>query len=217
MRNNILLPLTVLVLTLALLSGCNPASIGNQSGESGSMEGMDHSTMEDGSSEMSEMEMGVAELEGLSGDEFEVAFLDLMIPHHQSATEMAEIALERTEGEEIRVAAQAIIDAQEAEITQMTGWLDEWHGQQPSGMDHGMSMGNEVEALRTVPAEEFDVAFLNAMIPHHESAIQMAELVPDRTERPELNALATAIRTTQQVEIDQFSAWLEAWGAAANE
>jgi uncharacterized protein (DUF305 family) len=191
-----------LILLWLLITACTPAATDDSNGNT--MDGMDHSSMDD----MAEMEAGVDAIAALSGDEFEIAFLDAMIPHHQSAVDMAEIALERSETPETRAVAEAIITAQEAEIAQMTMWLSDWHGRNPSGDAHGMAMPNETEALRTIPAEEFDQAFYTAMIPHHESAIAMAELVAERTERPELLALATAIITTQQAEIAQFQAWL---------
>nr|MBA3533679.1 DUF305 domain-containing protein [Ardenticatenales bacterium] len=125
----------------------------------------------------------------------------------------AEIALERAQREEIKGAAQAIIDAQQTEIDEMTGWLQEWHGTAPSGEDHDMGMPEEMENLRTVPVEQFDVAFLEAMIPHHQAAIQMATLVSERTDRAELNTLAEAIMETQQAEIEQFESWKEEWSA----
>lgn len=197
----ILLSVTLLLLTACSATGTAPADdmSGMEHGEDSNMAGMD---------DMAEMQAGVDAIAALSGTEFEIAFLDAMIPHHQSAVEMATIALERAQRPETKVAAQAIIDAQEAEIAQMTVWLAEWHGRTPSGDDHGMAMPNETEALRAVSDEEFDAAFYAAMIPHHESAIAMAELVAERTQRPDLTTLATAIIATQQAEIAQFQTWL---------
>jgi uncharacterized protein (DUF305 family) len=47
-----------------------------------------------------------------------------MIPHHQSAIDMARIELEQGEDEETRAMAQEIIDAQEAEIEEMRAMLE---------------------------------------------------------------------------------------------
>lgn len=199
--------LLVLALATVFIGACAPVATDNND-----MAGMEHGS--DGAmDDAAMMEAGVEKIATLSGDEFEIAFLDAMIPHHQSAVEMATIALERSQRPEIQAAAQAIIDAQASEIAQMRQWLEAWHGRAPSGDTHGMAMVNETEALRTVAAEEFDVAFLEAMIPHHESAIAMAELVASRTERLELQTLATAIATTQAVEIAQYQAWIAAWAS----
>jgi uncharacterized protein (DUF305 family) len=53
-----------------------------------------------------------------------------------------------------------------------------------------------------------EVQFLQAMIPHHQSAIEMAELVPEPTERPELRELAEAIIGSQEAEIEQMRSLL---------
>ncbi|MCB0077422.1 MAG: DUF305 domain-containing protein [Anaerolineales bacterium] len=192
-----------LLLFLWLTAACAPsqqASIDHEGSAIG-----DHAGMND-------MSMGVTALEGLSGAEFEIAFLDMMIAHHDSAIEMAKIAQDRSARPEIKAVAEAIITTQQSEIDTMQGWLQGWYEREASGGDdHGMSMTNEVEALRTMPSDQFDLAFLEAMTVHHEGAIQMAELVAARTDRPELTALATAIISAQQAEVAQFERWRSEW------
>jgi uncharacterized protein (DUF305 family) len=57
---------------------------------------------------------------------FDLAFIDLMIPHHQGAVGLALLAQERSEHDELKTLAEAIIAAQEAEIAQMATWRDVW-------------------------------------------------------------------------------------------
>ncbi|WP_279100417.1 DUF305 domain-containing protein [Gordonia bronchialis] len=57
-----------------------------------------------------------------------------------------------------------------------------------------------------------DVTFNSMMIPHHQQAVEMAELVNGRTTNPQLIALATRIKNAQQPEIDQMTARLTSWG-----
>lgn len=59
-----------------------------------------------------------------STDDADAAFLLMMIPHHQSAIDMAEIELEQGDDEETRQLAQQIIEAQEREIADMKAMLD---------------------------------------------------------------------------------------------
>jgi uncharacterized protein (DUF305 family) len=158
--------------------------------------------------------------------EFDRMFIDMMVPHHESAVEMARVVLERTERPEMRQLAEEIIEAQEGEIEQLRSWRQEWYGSSdtPSmaempmlhgmpGMDHGtqsMDMAAEVELLRTAP-EPFDQAFIDAMILHHQSAIDAARLAEQQASRQEIRELAQTIIADQQREIDQMRSWREEW------
>jgi uncharacterized protein (DUF305 family) len=158
--------------------------------------------------------------------ELDQQFIDMMVPHHQGAVEMARIALVRAEHQEIRDLAVAIIASQDAEIGQMRAWRRAWYGSDQTppldrmpmlhAMDGAvmtmgtMNMAADVEALRAAP-EPFDRAFIDAMIPHHQSAIDAARLVLQQARRPEIRALAAAIVVDQQREIDQMTTWRLLW------
>jgi uncharacterized protein (DUF305 family) len=83
------------------------------------------------------MDMSAEEIEGMgmamdpqelaTQEPFDKAFIDNMIPHHESAIEMANVVLEEGENPKIREIAGAIVDAQEREIEQMRTWRDEWY------------------------------------------------------------------------------------------
>ncbi|MDQ3548731.1 MAG: DUF305 domain-containing protein [Chloroflexota bacterium] len=154
----------------------------------------------------------------MSGDmDMDLAFIDGMIVHHQSAIDMAGIALEEAEHPELEQLANDIIAAQQSEIEQMSAWRDEWFpGAEPSmgmpGMEDmaGMEMSAEdMQMLRE--ADPFDEMFMEMMIEHHQSAITIAQEIQTTTERPELQELAGEIITSQQAEIDQMNAWLAEW------
>lgn len=91
----------------------------------------DHSTMS-----MAEMNK---ELEGLSGDDYDKAFIEMMIAHHEGAVDMAELSAERAKHDEIKQLSQEIISAQEKEITDMKQWQLDWgYGtDEASQMMHG--------------------------------------------------------------------------------
>jgi uncharacterized protein (DUF305 family) len=57
-----------------------------------------------------------------------------------------------------------------------------------------------------------DMTFVSGMVPHHQEAVEMAELVESRTQRPELRGLADTIITTQNQEISLMQGWQRAWG-----
>jgi uncharacterized protein (DUF305 family) len=154
------------------------------------------------------------------GSEIDELFINMMVPHHQGAVEMANIALERSGRSEIRELANAIISSQEAEITQLKNWKEQWYGssETPSmqimpAMEGGhaaMNMQADVDALKNAP-EPFDLAFIDAMIPHHQSAIDAAQMVIDSAVHPEISELAQQIIEAQKKEIEQMLEWRQEW------
>ena len=173
------------------------------------MSGMDMDTSSTATPEMSGG-MDMSETPDPSADP-DLVFIDGMIVHHGSAVAMAEIAKEVSERQEILDLADEIITAQEQEIGQLEQWRNEWYPDAPeSDMSGMMDMSDaDMDMLRN--ATDFDEMFIDMMIPHHESAIEMAEALQPTTERPELQQLIENIITSQQAEIDQMREWREEW------
>lgn len=160
----------------------------------------------------------------------------MMAPHHESALAMAQVALVRAQHPELTSLAWDIITSQSAEIDQMTLWRMQWYpgvpirpmdqdmmmqmmpgmpatpGAMPDMGSMGMMMntGQEVAQLCTT-GEPFDLAFIDAMVRHHQSAIMMAQVAGQRAQHPEVKALAQAIIAAQQREIDEMTGWRAAW------
>ncbi len=158
---------------------------------------------------------------------FDQQFIDMMVPHHLGAVEMAKIAQSRAEHPELKTLANGIIASQNTEVGQMKGYRKAWYGSDttPSienmpmlpGMDHNihMDMAKEIRDLRT--ATPFDKAFIMAMLPHHQSAIEAAKLAQQQATKPETKTLAGSIIADQQREIDQMNGWMKAWyGSSAS-
>jgi uncharacterized protein (DUF305 family) len=140
---------------------------------------------------------------------FDAQFIDSMIEHHQGAIEMAEQALAEAGRPELRQLAQEIIAAQTQEIEQMAAWRQQWYPDLPptGGLDMGMGeMGISADERKP-----FDQRFIEAMISHHQGAIDMAQMARQRAEHQEIKTLADAIIIAQQAEIEQMRAWLEEW------
>lgn len=87
--------------------------------------GMNHMGMKDDAMSMSMDDMS-AMLKGKTGDAFDKAFIEGMIPHHQGAIDMAKAAQQSAKHEEINRMADAIISAQQKEIDQMNQWMKDW-------------------------------------------------------------------------------------------
>ena len=145
-----------------------------------------------------------------SGADFDRAFIDAMVPHHESAIEMANDALKAgLVQDDLVEVANNIVNSQEQEITQMKQWREEWFGSaeiDPQGAsalgmsDDEMGMGAGDMSLEDAP--DPDAAFAQMMIAHHEGAIAMAKLAEERAERDEIKQLAEEIIAAQEAEIE---------------
>ena len=169
----------------------------------------DHGAMED------DDDMEADDHAGMAMELDDETFLAAMIEHHEGAVDMAKVALERAEREELREMAQEIIDAQETEIDQMQAWLDEWF--EGGHVDHGITheeMGMDMDMDEFREAEPFDLAFIDEMIVHHEGAIDMARAILETTGRDELRKMAEEIIVVQETEIQQMREWRAEWFAS---
>ena len=145
-------------------------------------------------------------------------FAEMMIPHHEQAIEMSELALINSESPEIVALARKIKAAQAPEIEQMKLWLDDGdpgHAghDMMEDLDHsghgmmGMLDEGQMSELERATGEEFDRLFLKGMIVHHEGAIDMAEMVVDSA-NAEAAALGRAIIDSQSAEIEEMKTLL---------
>ncbi|GAA1129729.1 DUF305 domain-containing protein [Nocardioides aquiterrae] len=152
-----------------------------------------------------------------SHNEADVTFAQEMIPHHQQAIEMADLAESRAESQEVKDVAADIEAAQGPEIETLTGWLESWGEDVPdegmSSMDHGdmssdemggMMTEDEMAELEAASGAAFDQMFLTMMIEHHEGAIEMAKTEQAEGEFPEAVDMAEEIETTQAEEIQKM-------------
>lgn len=171
---------------------------------------------------------------GMMGQRADQHFIEMMIPHHEDAIAMADLALTRSKRPEIQQLAQTIKKTQSQENQQMRTWYKQWFGSEVptwspgmgrgqgmgmgrgmgSGMGQGMGRGmggcmrSDLAALEK--AADFDRAFLEEMIPHHEMGVRMTHMIAN-SQRPELQTLADAIVTTQTAEIEQMQRLYQQW------
>lgn len=87
-------------------------------------------------------------------------------------------------------------------------------GEAMEEMMHGedeMTMDDMVADIEGLEGDAFERKFIENMSEHHEGAIEMAKLIPSRTERPELRQLGEAIISAQSSEIEMMEGWLRDW------
>lgn len=131
----------------------------------------------------------------------DIAFAEMMIPHHEQAIEMSELALLNTTNPELLQLAGQIKAAQSPEIELMKSWTGVKASTHAGHVMEGMLSQSELSDLRDAKGSEFDVLFLQGMIKHHEGAIVMAQEVVTSKNKDVAN-LSASIITTQKLEID---------------
>jgi uncharacterized protein (DUF305 family) len=160
----------------------------------------------------------------------DVAFAQMMVPHHEQAVTMSDLALDPARGAspEVQALAEQIGSAQHDEIAQMQAWLEEWgvHGgsghaghESGHGSGHGSEHGGEQQMdgmlsddqlaqLEDATGPEFDELWLTSMIEHHEGAVTTAETVVADGKDPDVRELAEQIVEVQRTEITAMEALL---------
>ncbi|WP_454195222.1 DUF305 domain-containing protein [Nocardia sp. Marseille-Q1738] len=155
----------------------------------------------------------------------DVTFLRMMYPHHAQAVEMARLVPGHTDNPQVRALAASIEQAQAPEMQQITTLLQSFGQPAPSvGQEHqghdmpstpmpgtpmpGMMSAEQMAALQAASGPDFDRQWLTMMIEHHTGAIAMAETELADGTNPDAQALARAIITAQQAEIDQMRTML---------
>lgn len=135
----------------------------------------------------------------------ERTFLENMIPHHQEAVETSLIVLSQTQDAELKQFTQAVIDAQNEEISQMKAWLRSWYSvEYMSNSSYEPMMANLPEFKGT----EQEKAYVEGMIRHHQGAIEMAKKILTLNPRIEVKQIAESIIFAQESEITLLQGWL---------
>ena len=142
----------------------------------------------------------------------DIMFLQMMIPHHQQAIDMSNLAMQVSKNEELLALAKVIAKDQAAEIVQMKSWLKDAgasvdRGHSMSGMG-GMLTSDEYAALEKASGADFDKLWLTGMTKHHDGAIHMTTMISD-DQNAEIKFFGEAIVKAQTAQIDQMKLMLE--------
>lgn len=175
---------------------------------------MNHDKMQMGGMEMKSM----AALEKLSGKDFDIAYMSMMIGHHKGAVEMARQALAVSRDSRILRAAQDIRSVQNKEIAQLTARLKNWYGVAPSKLYMEM-MRSDMRGMMTTAINGMQVhegmvmpvdkSFLEGMIPHHQDAVNMSQSCLNKAAKAELKTFCQGVIAVQNKEIKQYQGWLK--------
>jgi uncharacterized protein (DUF305 family) len=147
----------------------------------------------------------------LSSDD--VMFLQMMIPHHQQAIDISDLALTKSADSELLALAKNIRDEQGAEIVKMKSWLEEANASSHSdshSMD-GMLSDAELAALDKATGKSFDVLWLKAMTGHHTGAIDMATMI-ENAKSAEIKSFGEGIVASQSAQNKAMAAMIKRIG-----
>lgn len=141
----------------------------------------------------------------------DIMFLQMMIPHHQQAIDISNLAMKSSQDAELIELAKIIARDQAAEIKQMKAWLtdagaseDMGHAMHDMG---GMLNDDELAALSAATGKEFDILWLKGMTEHHDGAIHMTQMIED-ARNAEIKAFGTKVIKDQSKQIDQMKKML---------
>lgn len=203
-----------------LLQSCDNTGNSSATNQSDSaMSKMDHSKMNHNNmnhkmaQSMTTMMASMSAIK-MSGD-FDLDFANMMIPHHQSAVEMAQEYLPMAKNEKIKLMAQNIIALQKKEIKELETIVANY---KPEGGNSGDGANVLMQAMDKMMEEmngmkmsgNADKDFLVMMIPHHESAVAMSKDQLLYGKNLDLKKLAQKILDEQKKEITEFKDWLKA-------
>jgi uncharacterized protein (DUF305 family) len=161
--------------------------------------------------------------EGAARMPFDHTFLNAMIQHHKSGEDAAKLALVRAEHPELKALAEDMITTDLAHIQKLRELRRGWYGTDGApasllpkeekselpGIETTTQMAKQLDDLEN--AEPFDLAFIDAMIPHHQGAIDMATAAGEKAQQPETRALASIIVSDESKTMDQLRTWRDAW------
>jgi uncharacterized protein (DUF305 family) len=140
----------------------------------------------------------------------DMTFAQMMLPHHKQAVEMSDMLLAKGADVDPDVAtlAKQIKAEQAPEITKLTAWLKDWDADSGmSGMDHsmsGMMSDSDMTDLDKASAKDAGKLFLQQMVEHHTSAVDMAKTEVDKGKNTDAVAMAKSIVSSQTEQITQM-------------
>ena len=141
----------------------------------------------------------------------DIMFLQMMIPHHQQAVDISDLAISKSKDAELLALAKKIRADQADEIVQMKAWLkdagaSEDMGHSMDGMG-GMLNDAELSALKIESGSKFDILWLKGMTGHHDGAIHMTQMIED-AQNADIKAFGVKVIADQSAQIAQMKEML---------
>ena len=225
MKSTMLITAALLTAGLFFQSCDNSSSSSVKTDRDTTMSKMDHTDNMDMTNMSNEMPKSMTTMMAgmsalnMTGD-FDLDYANMMIPHHQSAVDMAQEYLPKAKDEKIKKMAQNIIDSQKKEIEELKTMIANYKpAKTKTNAVAGHAAGEHNELMETMNkmmdkmkgmkmSGDADKDFVLMMIPHHESAVTMAGDEISHGKNYELKKLSQKIIEDQNKELKDFNDWL---------
>jgi uncharacterized protein (DUF305 family) len=163
---------------------------------------------------------------------YDLRYIDMMMHHHQMGIDMAKLAQNKASHAELKTFATKTIEEQQKDSDQLKKWRDEWYADKPifehmnmQGMDMSKMCKSDQAHMHNLPGmqqmdmrkleaatgNEFDLLFLDMLIPHHQMAIDMSQEASKKAAHAQLKTFARTNIAKQQKEKAQMTKWRSAW------
>jgi len=155
-----------------------------------------------------------ADKPGESDAPYELQFIDTMTRHHRDGIEVGQLAAARAQHHELRECGAKLAARQERQVQLMAEWRDQWYAGKPNAENRhlpGISFLNRAD-LDSLSGNDFDLKFIDMMIPHYRGGIVMAKEAFSKVEQGELKALSQQIMDVQEKDIKMLSECRAKWG-----
>jgi len=150
----------------------------------------------------------------VNGQYSDERFIDMMVPHHLMAVQMAQVASQKGQHSELRHLATTITSSQNQEIQELKDLKQRLYGTSNTPTTiNPVDMENTGTMMPDQLASEnpFDRAFIDSMIPHHASAVDLASVAIMRSSNADIKRIARSIIDVQSQEIGTMIQWRKQW------
>ncbi|RYZ30909.1 MAG: DUF305 domain-containing protein [Chitinophagaceae bacterium] len=141
----------------------------------------------------------------------DIDFAAMMVEHHKGAVEMAEVEVSKGANPELKAFAQQVIDDQDKEIRFMQEFIAKAaKTKSPNAEQFQKALNQSMMAMmndKPTIYNDIDKDFAAQMVPHHQSAVDMAKAYLEFGQEQSLKTLCENIVRSQTSEI----AWLNKW------
>ncbi|MFT3981135.1 MAG: DUF305 domain-containing protein [Ferruginibacter sp.] len=143
----------------------------------------------------------------------DIDYANMMLQHHQGAVNMAQLQLAQGSNEVLKEFSRKVIADQQKEIAVLGEYISKAKADlSPDAASFKNAMDSSMNTMMNAMPEQYnniDKDFVAQMIPHHQSAVDMAKAYLRFGNAPVLKQLSESIITAQEKEISWLKEWLQ--------